>query len=159
MHALTFGMRGGQEYRIRMRQLFYGRRCQPPLPAVPSNVSQVALVLDLARAPQWLFAKYPDARSKDSHGRSYELLSWSHEEANKAALGFLGDIAGHLAQTHRGCVTAMQPVYNNEYQVGTARVNRVARTRASCMLHARGQVPCRMTASRRALPGARGGTV
>lgn len=77
---------------------------------------KVALVLDLARAPQWLFAKYPDARSKDSHGRSYELLSWSHEEANKAALGFLGDIAGHLAQTHRGCVTAMQPVYNNEYQ-------------------------------------------
>ncbi len=119
------------------------------LPAVPRNVAQVALVLDLARAPRWLFAKYPDARSQDSHGRSYELLSWSHEVANKAALGFLGDIAGHLAQTHSGCVTAMQPVYNNEYQVGTARVNRIVKwTRGKCMLHACAQLPCRKTAVR-----------
>eukprot|EP00198_Chlamydomonas_reinhardtii_P010301 XP_001699638.1 predicted protein [Chlamydomonas reinhardtii] len=77
---------------------------------------KVAFLLDVVRAPAWVFAKWPDARAADSHGRKYELLSWFHEEARKQALQVVAEVTKHLVETHRDCVVAVQPVFNNEYE-------------------------------------------
>ncbi|KAG2452940.1 hypothetical protein HYH02_002277 [Chlamydomonas schloesseri] len=77
---------------------------------------KVAFILDMVRAPAWVFAKWPDARAADSHGREYQLLSLFHEEARKLAMQVVGEVTKHLVDTHRDCVVAVQPVFNNEYE-------------------------------------------
>ncbi|GFR46704.1 hypothetical protein Agub_g8324 [Astrephomene gubernaculifera] len=86
-----------------------GRVCQ-------TTRMKVALILDMARAPSWVFDKWPNAKAVDSHGRQYPLLSWFHVEANQVALQVLGDVVSHLVAAQPGCVTSVQPVYNNEYE-------------------------------------------
>ncbi|KAG2489740.1 hypothetical protein HYH03_011847 [Edaphochlamys debaryana] len=77
---------------------------------------KVAFIVDLVRAPAWLFGKFPDAKAMDSHGRSYQLLSWFHDDANAVAMEVLRDVTTHLVNSHSRCVTAVQPVFNNEYE-------------------------------------------
>ncbi|KAG2425720.1 hypothetical protein HXX76_013562 [Chlamydomonas incerta] len=77
---------------------------------------KVAFLLDMVRAPAWVFKQWPDARAADSHGRKYELLSWFHADARKAALQVVSEVTKHLMDTHRDCVVAVQPVFNNEYE-------------------------------------------
>ncbi|GIL82297.1 hypothetical protein Vretimale_7259 [Volvox reticuliferus] len=77
---------------------------------------KVAFIFDLVRAPQWVFEKWPNAKAADSHNRQYNLLSWFHPEANQLALEVLKEVVTHLATSHAGCVTSVQPAFNNEYE-------------------------------------------
>ncbi|GLC67903.1 hypothetical protein PLESTF_000621300 [Pleodorina starrii] len=84
---------------------------------------KVAFILDMVRAPAWVFARWPDARAADSHNRHYPLLSWFHTDANRLALKVLGQVAAHLVGYHSraqgqggACVTSLQPAFNNEYE-------------------------------------------
>ncbi|GLC41864.1 hypothetical protein PLESTM_001259400 [Pleodorina starrii] len=88
-----------------------------------STMLKVAFILDLVRAPDWVFNKWPEARAMDSHERSYKLLSWFHSEANQLAVGTLKDVVTHLVNAHPGCITAVQPVYNNEYEARYTQEN------------------------------------
>ncbi len=40
----------------------------------------------------------------------------SPQMANNLALSFLSEVSTHLARQYPGCFTAVQPVYNNEYE-------------------------------------------
>ncbi|GIL67149.1 hypothetical protein Vafri_20584 [Volvox africanus] len=77
---------------------------------------KVAFIFDLVRAPQWVFARWPVAKAADSHNRQYNLLSWFHPEANQLALEVLKSVVTHLTASNTGCVTSVQPAFNNEYE-------------------------------------------
>ncbi|KXZ54056.1 hypothetical protein GPECTOR_5g164 [Gonium pectorale] len=77
---------------------------------------KVAFILDMVRAPAWVFTKFPDAKAMDSHYRQYQLLSWFHAEAHKVAQETLRNVVSHMANSYRECLSAVQPVYNNEYE-------------------------------------------
>ncbi|GIM09855.1 hypothetical protein Vretimale_13659 [Volvox reticuliferus] len=84
---------------------------------------KVAFILDMVRAPEWVFNKWPDAKAVDSHMKSYKLLSWFHPSSNKLAIAILVEIVTLLANKHPGCVTAVQPVYSNEYEARYSQEN------------------------------------
>ncbi|GLI63535.1 hypothetical protein VaNZ11_006523 [Volvox africanus] len=77
---------------------------------------KVAFIFDLVRAPQWVFERWPAAKAADSHNRQYNLLSWFHPEAYQLALEVLKMVVTHLAMSHAGCVSSVQPAFNNEYE-------------------------------------------
>lgn len=78
---------------------------------------QVNFAVDLVTAPQWMWARYPDAGATDADGRKYGRMSWFHSLGNAAARQFLNHVLTHLINGYSGCIVAVQPVYNNAYQV------------------------------------------
>ncbi|KAG2425669.1 hypothetical protein HXX76_013511 [Chlamydomonas incerta] len=77
---------------------------------------KVALIVDLMRAPGWLFAVHPGAAVLDAGGRNYSHLSWFHGPANQMARDSLRQVVEGLAAEYGGCLSGVQPVYNNEYE-------------------------------------------
>ncbi|KXZ54064.1 hypothetical protein GPECTOR_5g171 [Gonium pectorale] len=76
----------------------------------------VNIIIDMLRSPGWLFRKHPDSRAVDSGGRSYSHMSWFHTAANRLAIDMLRQLGEHMVKGFPGCVVAIQPVYNNEYE-------------------------------------------
>ena len=52
------------------------------------------MIVDVLRAPGWLFRKWPHSRSFDAGGRNYSHLSWFHAGANAVALDRLQQVRG-----------------------------------------------------------------
>eukprot|EP00198_Chlamydomonas_reinhardtii_P013104 XP_001702441.1 predicted protein [Chlamydomonas reinhardtii] len=77
---------------------------------------KVTLIVDLMRAPDWLFVLHPGAAVLDAGGRNYSHLSWFHSAANEVALGSLRQVVEGLSAKYEGCISGVQPVYNNEYE-------------------------------------------
>lgn len=95
---------------------------------------QVNLAVDLMSAPTWIWSRYPDAASHDADGRTYSRLSWFHGLSNAAARQFLSQVSMHLAKHYVGCIVALQPVYNNAYQVHVKPASPVAKSDCRCRL-------------------------
>ncbi|GFR43114.1 hypothetical protein Agub_g4115 [Astrephomene gubernaculifera] len=77
---------------------------------------KVDFIFDLLQPPKWIYQRYPDARAHDADNRTYAWMSWFHQLSNKEARRFLGASATYLQQNYPGCIQAIQPVYNNEYE-------------------------------------------
>ncbi|PNW81738.1 hypothetical protein CHLRE_06g258226v5 [Chlamydomonas reinhardtii] len=84
--------------------------------ACNSTKLKVAMIVDVLRAPGWLFRKWPHSRSFDAGGRNYSHLSWFHAGANAVALDRLQQVATRLSGQFGSCAVAIQPAYNNEYE-------------------------------------------
>ncbi|KAG2429362.1 hypothetical protein HXX76_011128 [Chlamydomonas incerta] len=81
-----------------------------------STTLKMAMIVDVLRAPAWLFVKWPHSRSFDAHGRNYSHMSWYHAGANEVALDRLRQVATRLSGKWGSCAVAIQPAYNNEYE-------------------------------------------